>query len=535
MEEGEEYSPEEAEGIVSKPIRLAIYAEKFFQKDDVDRLLTLINHSTIRDIDFLYLTGSVGIEEAIEYFMFFPDVQALLVELKMHAYKMAASVSEKIPRYMSGVYDLWKKKVKAGPIKKMLRRASDCIEVPSNARRIRYGIGSAAGYFNQNLMGALLIAMNREVARRYPDHQCEISHKVQNDDDESDTGTCYPKVYGGVHSFTHHFLRDPKFEKLRKMFEGETHDESLLQEMFREIQSLAQFRSISFIKPINEDLTYEFFDCIHAEEKNLERILHVCSMIITAKYIGKPDVKFALSIDRCSGDLSFCGALLKDMIEVEKERALRYKLYTFLLEYLRSTKEDIPRAPATPPQKKITPAIVVEETLRELGEIVLEDESEATTQVEPSTPQQSVTLVPERKVDERANRLEPEESFIGYSKYRVAVERLREAIEDAHIYHGGKLHALRVKNDKIAGKFIEKWESLLQILGFAGRIHWMTIEQVGETSHRDVPLLVPHSLNTHLSEGWKRRRRNVYVIPVSSPGLLMSYLKSLEEQRAFIH
>jgi hypothetical protein len=185
-----------------------------------------------------------------------------------------------------------------------------------------------------------------------------------------------------------------------------------------------------------------------------------------------------------------------------------------LLKYLRSKKEDIaPAAPSPRPQPASAPEEIQKQALDEVGTVVVETAAVAAAASAPAEP-----LIEEREPPR------PPEVFQGYDKYRVAVARLCAALADATENHDGKVRILRVANDQIAGKFTDKWEALLARLGFHGRIVWQTMDQVAASSQREVPLIVPHTLNTHLSEGWKRRQPNVYVIPVASPKLLWSYL-----------
>jgi hypothetical protein len=126
---------------------------------------------------------------------------------------------------------------------------------------------------------------------------------------------------------------------------------------------------------------------------------------------------------------------------------------------------------------------------------------------------------------EEVGRLVFDEGDGHYDRYRTSLRRLHEAIGQAG-GSDGLLRVLRVDIDKIFGHFKVEWESLIRGLGYDGRIEWLTYDEVKGKMDRSVPLVVPHKLNTHLSEGWKRGQKNVFVIEASSPRLLLSYLRN---------
>lgn len=513
------YSPEEAEQLVDKPISFGGYSEAFYGKENIDELRLLLADPVIRDIDLLLLTGEISKEEAVEYFMALDDVELLLRQLKAHAQKMAAHIEKKISHYVKDLVE-WDGKIKVSSVMKLLRGASNIILPFHHLSYQLIGVCCAISYFNSQLMGALLTAVRKEVAQKYPKDQCAISHKVASCDDESLMGTGYPLVYGFLHSFDH-VLTEPEYARLRTVLEGPAVDEDTLQSMFRELRTLSLFRNISFSATSDKGVEFNFIDeSLSEATKGTGRIFNICMIAIRDTSNRKNGAGLACSVDRHTGELTLAGADIKNLVGEEKERILRCKIFTLLLDHLRQKEEDIAHAPATPPKKKPEPKAIQAEVLKEVAQQEIEQ------------PKPELLILP-REEEAVQEPQEQEEVFEGYDKYQVAIKRLREAFVAAAQHNGesgGKLRMLRVENDKIAGRFMEKWETLIRQLGYTGRIHWLTMEQVVGNPNREVPLIVPHSLNTHLAEGWKRKQKSVFVLPVSSPSLLLSYLHNLEER-----
>lgn len=107
------------------------------------------------------------------------------------------------------------------------------------------------------------------------------------------------------------------------------------------------------------------------------------------------------------------------------------------------------------------------------------------------------------------------------------ITRLNEVMDIARAVGSNKIRILTpVHVGRVSERFHENWTGLFNHLGFDGEIEMVGYSLLKTTMDVDVPVIIPRGMNTHTNKWDKDRLENTFVLDVSSPGVLISYLRN---------
>lgn len=356
----------EAIEMVSTPVRLPDFSEKFFGKDNMAMLRDLLCSDVVRDLDVLYLTGSISEEEEIEYALVLEEAHELLLKLRALAKKMAEDVRHKATHYLKDLKPRYTNnacRANTSGLHKFLGGRRAICYAPDSTRYTPFFL-TAYSYFVIELERALCCVAYDALLQQYPDTAKIDTVLLQLSTEKDPNSTLENKQYSyaaylnamHVYSTDLRNAADGPFARLfaqAASFPCSGTDDVTT---WREIQELSIFRSIDFSVRLN-GYTIKFSSIGMAEDAKISRLRRpflTCLVQIEADSEDNAGRKINLcgAMDRVTGDLGVGSGA--DLARFAGEAAAMYvkrMIYKLLLDYLRSKPEDIERAPIHKPQK----------------------------------------------------------------------------------------------------------------------------------------------------------------------------------------